>query len=107
MSKNLDRKSDPVEGGKFARLDHDGLGLEILPHRFTKLHGVCHPPRCSGHEAAKEVKEQYTLVRLPPYYKVQWNLDQLRGGPTIQEAKYNNRLSFLEEIWNFIKVCFN
>ena len=107
MSKNLDRKSDLAGGRELERLDHGGLGLEILPRRFTKLHGVCHPPRRSEHEAAKEVKEQYTLVRLPPYYKVQWNLDHLKGGPTIQETKYNNRLSLLEKIWNFIEVCFN
>ena len=103
----MDRKSNLVEGGKIERLEHGGLGLEIVRRPFTRLHGICHPPRCSDPEDAKEAKGQYTLVRLPPYYKVRWNLDHLKGGHTVQETKYNNRLSFWEKRWDFIKVCLN
>ena len=60
-----------------------------------------------GDEPANLEKDEYMLVRLPPYYKVKWNL-KLEGEETeIQETKYNNKLTWKEEIIEKIKVGFN
>ena len=120
------------EGTKetFTLIPHKGLGLEHLPRHYIKWHGVCHPPR-NDHptgkakktkiglwhflpwlfegedEPANLKKDEYMLVRLPPYYKVRWNLE-LEGEETeIQETKYNNKLTWKEKIIEKIKVGFN
>ena len=106
-----------MKGGSFEDIDHRELGLEGLPRRLTRLHGLCHPPRCVGAETeeenkrnTREAKEQYHLVRLPPYYKVEWNPNRPGGdekSPKFQQSKYNNRQSCVEMIMDCMKVCFN
>ena len=115
--RNVDRTRKPMDGGNFENIDHHGLGLENLPRHYIKLHGICHPPRFVGAETekenkrnAKEAKEQYQLVRLPPYYEVEWNPNRPGGdekSPKFQQSKYNNRQSCVEMIMDCMKVCFN
>ena len=112
--RNVYRKRNLAKGAEVAIINHNGLGLENLPRHFIKWHGVCHPPRCvdartgePDKAAATAAKEQYGLVRLPPYYAVQWNPNHPKGGPMFQESKYNNHVSRTEGIGDSIKVCFN
>ena len=135
--RNTDRNTRPRtaeerEGGageeEFKLIHHKGLGLEHLPRRFIKRHGVCHPPP-NGHPSATEKnkktdclswllgdevdpvnpKDEYMLVRLPPYYKVKWNLkpseEDLKAKGLKEpaetkepkETKYNNSLTGKEK----------
>ena len=113
----MNRKGDPKKEREFKDINHHGLGLENLPRHYIRLHGVCHPPRCVGaktekenKENAKRAKEQYQLIRLPPYYEVEWNPNRPGGdetSPKFQESKYNNRQSCVEMIMDCKKVCFN
>ena len=121
----VNRTSRPAEGHeegkKFVLIDHKGLGLEHLPRHFVKWHGVCHPPPngsphdhpqpekandtktgClsrlySGPGENPNPKDEYMLVRLPPYYKVRWNLECDKD-PEIEETKYNNKSTWMEKI---------
>ena len=115
--RNEGRRRFPESGETVSRIDHRGLGLENLPRHYIKWHGVCHPPPNppprDKPEAGKEgeamlpspppEKDQYCLVRLPPYYKVQWNLEHPKRDPKFQESQYNNSWSWTEKIM----VCFN
>ena len=142
----MDRTSHPAEetegSGEFTLTSHKGLGLEHLPRHFLKWHGVCHPPPNGHPQAGKandnnkgclaflswlfededepaNLKDEYMLVRLPPYYEVKWNLERPKMDPQaqelkwnpeyekkdhkIEETKYNNKLTWMERIM----VCFN
>ena len=99
---------------KFTLIPHQGLGLEYLPHQYIKWHGGFrrppnhHPTRKAnktkiglwyflswlfeGEDEPTHPKDEYMLVRLPPYYKVKWDFKLDEGETEIQEK--NTKVGF-------------